>query len=588
MSTFTVIKRIFDFVRPHRVLLIFSFLMSILSVGATLGVPLMLGVGIDALFSADYSKLGITMGFLFALIGCGSIVQWAQNVCMYKVSYKTIQDMRNATYEKIHTISVAQLDTLQAGDFSSRIVNDIDLVGDGFLQGIQQAFNGVVTIVATLCIMFFLSVPIGLVVALLTPVSLLITWLIARASETSFKKERDCQGRMLALIDETYQNQALINVFAQNDAEVARFSHLNSELYDVGQRAQFAGSLTNPGTRLVNNIVYALVALVACLNVMSGTGIITIGLIQVFLSYASQFARPFYEITGVLTQVQTAIAGARRVCGFLDLKNMPQETHDPQKLSTANPLSVGFQKVSFGYVRQNPVVKDVSWLANAKENIALVGPTGCGKTTMLSLLMRFYDIDTGDIHIDNVNVEDTTKAEVRNVCGIVLQGTWIFEGSVRDNIAYGCPGASDADVIKAAKEVMAHDFIEQLPQGYNTTIGSDNDPLSRGQRQLISIARVVLRRPSIVVLDEATSMIDTRTELLVQKALDKLMQRSTSITVAHRLSTVRNADCILVMNDGRIVERGSHNELIKQHGLYQELYESQWRVIKEEELSMRG
>ena len=437
------------------------------------------------------------------------------------------------------------------------MVNDADQVGDGLLQGLTQLFTGVVTIVGTLAFMFSISVPVGLVVVIVTPISMLV-------------------GALGGYVEEMVGSQKLVCAFAFGDRAQAGFDDVNQRLQGVGERAQFTSSLSNPATRLVNNITYAVVAVVGCVCVISGwPSVLTVGQVQTFLSYANQYMKPFNEISNVVTQIQTAYASARRLFTLIDA---PAQSPDPSEPEVdEDPKgALEFSHVDFSYVPERPLLQDISFVTEPGQTIALVGPTGCGKTTLINLLLRFYDVDSGQILVDGHDTSTMRREDLRSLFGMVLQDTWLFRGTVRENISYGTPGATLEDVVAAAKRAHAHKFIEQLPKGYDTLLGEDGGSLSQGQRQLLCIARVMLADPAILLLDEATSSIDTRTELQVQDAFDRMMDGRTSLVVAHRLSTVRDADCILVMKDGHIIERGTHDELLRQGGFYAGLYESQF------------
>jgi ATP-binding cassette subfamily B protein len=434
----------------------------------------------------------------------------------------------------------------------------------------------VVTIVGTLVFMFSISVPVGLVVVIVTPVSMLVAWLIARYSAKSFKEQQALQGSLGGYVEEMVGSQKLVCAFAYGDRAQAGFDEINQRLLGVGEHAQFTSSLSNPATRVVNNITYAVVAVVGCICVISGwPSVLTVGQVQTFLSYANQYMKPFNEISNVVTQVQTAFASARRVFALLDAEEEKPDADDAIVLEDPKG-ELAFKDVSFSYRKDAKLLQDIAFSAKPGTRLALVGPTGCGKTTLINLLLRFYDVDSGSIEVDGHDTQTLTRASLRSAFGMVLQDTWLFEGTVRDNIAYGKPDATIEEVEAAARLAHADGFIQQLPQGYDTLLGEDGGSLSQGQRQLLCIARVMLADPTILLLDEATSSIDTRTELQVQDAFDRMMEGRTSLVVAHRLSTVRDADCILVMKDGHIIERGTHDELLRQGGFYASLYESQF------------
>lgn len=582
-----MMKRLFSFVRPHLFLLIASIVGAVIAVFCMLLVPVLIGEAIDTFLNPaaiDWQRLSsLLVQMAFAILGV-VIFQGQVVYTTSRLSYATVNDLRDAAYEKLNVLPLSYIDTHPHGDLMSRIVNDCDAVGDGLLQGLQQFLTGVLTVVGTLIFMYFISVSIATIVVIVTPLSILVAWAVTRASNKSFRAQQALQGSLGAYAEEHFSNQKLISLFSYNEEAISGFKALNDELYTVGEKAQFASSLSNPGTRFANNIVYAVVAIVGCSAVLTGVpGALTVGGIQSFLSYTTQYTKPFNDITSVLAQIQTAAASARRVFEFLDA---PAEKPDaPDALELTQPVKgdVDFKDVDFSYVPQTKFITDVSWHAKKGQRIAVVGPTGCGKTTLINLLLRFYDIEAGSIELDGIDTQSISRASLRSSFGMVLQDTWLFEGTIAENIRYAKLDATDEEVREAARAAFAEDFILQLPHGYNTVIKGEGESLSEGQRQLLCIARVMLKDPSILLLDEATSSIDTRTEVLVQNAFDKMIEGRTSLIVAHRLSTIRNATCILVMKDGKIIERGTHDELIAQGGFYKNLYESQWAQTKAEE-----
>ncbi len=578
--TGAIVRRLLRYARPHAGLVTLTALCALAGVGLSLWVPVLIGDAVDALVGAgdvDWEFLAWSVRTI-ALVALGvAAFQWAQGYASNRLSYETVRDLRNAAYDKLHRLPVSYLDTHGAGDLISRIVNDADAVGDGILQGVQQLLTGIVTIVGTLLFMLTVSPEMTVVVVLLTPISMLGAWAIAHFSQKTFAAQQQIQGRLSAYTEEHVGVQRLLNLYGRQVEERDGFGAINGELYQVGERAQFIGSLTNPGTRFVNNLVYAGVAAAGCCCVVTGIpGTLTVGGVQSFLSYATQYTKPFNEISGVLAQVQTALAGAERLFGLIDAPEQEPDAPDARALPEQARGEVAFRGVTFGYDPKKPVLHNVSWHASPGERIAVVGPTGCGKTTLINLLLRFYDVDEGAVLVDGADVRSLKRASLRGAFGMVLQDTWLFEGTVRENIAYGCPAATDEQVQEAARRAFADGFIEQLPNGYDTVIGGASTQLSQGQCQLLCIARVMLRDPSVLVLDEATSSIDTRTEVLVQAAFDAMVAGRTSIIVAHRLSTIRHATRILAMKDGHIVEQGTHEELLAAGGLYAQLYRAQW------------
>lgn len=583
-STWEVTRRLLAYTRPHVISLITSFVSAAVSVVLQLYVPILIGRAIDCMIGAgrvDFAVLLPLVEQLVVVVSAAALFQWLQGYCTNRLACETVRDLRIEAYGKIRRLPLSLVDSHAHGDLLSRIVNDVDQVGDGLLQGLTQLFTGVATIVGTIIFMFSISSVMALVVILVTPLSIAAASLIARFSHKSFVDQQRIQGELGGYVEEMVGNQRLVSAFAFGDKANAAFGEINSRLYVAGERAQFASSLSNPSTRFVNNITYAVVAIVGCICVITGAPTpLSVGQVQSFLSYANQYMKPFNEVSAVVTQVQTAFASARRLFSLLDARE--EEPDSPQATDLVDVLGdLDVSHVDFSYDSSRKILKDVTFSAKAGDKIALVGPTGCGKTTLINLLLRFYDADAGHILIDGTDTRDLRRSSLRRSLGMVLQDTWLFEGTVRDNIAYGCPEASMDQVVQAAKLAHANGFIEMLPQGYSTVIGEDGGSFSQGQRQLICIARVMLENPSLLLLDEATSSIDTRTERLVQAAFDRISAGRTSLIVAHRLSTILDADCILVMRDGEIIESGTHDELLARKGFYANLYESQWASPEE-------
>lgn len=575
----TVLRRVMRYVRPHLPLLVAAFVASAASVVLQLYVPVLIGNAIDCMVSAgrvDFASLAPVLRRLAAVVAAAGACQWVQGYCTNRLSYNTARDLRVDAYGKLDRLPLSFVDSHSRGDLLSRVINDVDQVSDGLLQGFTQLFNGVATIVGTIAFMLSISVPVALVVILLTPLSVLAAGLITRKSASSFAAQQALQGELGGFAEEVIGNQKLVTAFAHAPADVATFGRVNAELYEKGVRAQFISSLSNPSTRIVNNVTYAAVAIAGCASVITGWPTpLSVGQVQSFLSYANQYMKPFNEISAVVTQVQTAFASARRLLALMDAAEEEPDAADAGELSAPRG-ELELDHVFFSYAKDHPLLRDVCIHVPAGKRFALVGPTGCGKTTLINLLLRFYDVDGGTITLDGKDTRGLTRQSLRSAFGMVLQETWLFEGTVRDNIAYGVPDATDEQVVAAAKRAHAHKFIMQLPQGYQTLVGEGGGALSQGQRQLLCIARVMMCDPAVLLLDEATSSIDTRTELQVQDAFDRMMEGRTSLVVAHRLSTVRNADCIIVMRDGRVVERGTHEELLAAGGFYRDLYQSQF------------
>ncbi len=575
-----VLARIVSYVRPHRGLVAAAFLTAVGSQGLALTVPVLVGLAIDAvvgLGQVAWGDLAWLMGCLACVVAAVALLQWLQGYTTSRLTYDTVRDLRDAAYGKFRRLPVSYIDDHPHGDIMSRVVNDADAVGDGLLQGVQQLFCGVVAVVGTLAFMFWISPAIAVVVVVVTPVSVLVAAFIAKVGHTSFAAQQEIQGDLGGYVEEHVSNQRLLWAFGRAGEAEKGFAALNDRLYTVGERAQFAGSLTNPGTRFANNVVYAVVAAIGCWACLTGfPGPLSIGGVQSFLSYTTQYTKPFNDISGVMTQLQTAFASARRLFALIDAPEMEPDPADALVLPEEPAGEMGFSDVSFGYEPGRPLLEGLTWHADPGERVAVVGPTGCGKTTLINLLLRFYDADSGTIRVDGRDTRALTRASLRRAFGMVLQDTWLFEGTVADNIAYGRPDATREEVWAAAERAFAADFIERMPEGYDTVVGEGGAGLSQGQRQLLCIARVMLVDPPILLLDEATSSIDTRTEALVQEAFDAMMAGRTSLVVAHRLSTVRSADQILVMGRGTIVERGTHEELLALGGEYAKLYRSQF------------
>ncbi len=579
MPTGQVTRRLLSYVRPHMPAFVVSFVSAAISVTLQLYTPIIIGKGIDCIVGAGQVDFDLLMPLIVRLaivVVAAAAFQWLQGYCVNRLSYETVRDLRVQASDKLSRMPLSFIDSHAHGDLISRVVNDVDQVGDGLLQGFTQLFTGVVTIVGTLVFMLSISVPMAVVVVLVTPLSIFTAGMIAKLSNKSFAAQQRIQGQLGGHIEEYVGEQKLVEAFAFGERAQERFDALNAELYTAGEHAQFMSSLSNPGTRFINNIIYAVVAVIGCVGVITGVPArLTVGQVQTFLSYANQYTKPFNEVTSVITQIQMAFASARRVFALLDATEEEPDAADAVEL--ADPRgAVRFEHVDFSYVPERKLLEDICINAEPGRRFALVGPTGCGKTTLINLLLRFYDIGSGEILVDGRPSRDYTRASLRRSFGMVLQETWLFEGTVHENIAYGRPGATREEVVEAARRAHADKFIRQLPDGYDTVIGEGGGSFSQGQAQLLCIARVMLTDPAILLLDEATSSIDTRTELQVQAAFDELMAGRTSFVVAHRLSTIRNADCILVLRDGHIIEHGTHDELLAAGGFYADLYNSQW------------
>ena len=570
------LARVLRFAKPYRWYLLAALVSAVLSVSLTLYAPVLIGRGIDQIVAPgkvyfdNLLPILIELGIVAVL---AAIFQWLLTLCTNIVTYKTVRDLRSAAFEHMEELPLSNIDSRPHGDIISRIINDIDSVSDGLLQGFSQLFTGIITIAITLVYMLAINFKVGLVVVVITPLSLFVASFIAKHSFDMFRRQSAIKGQLSGCIEELVGNQKVVKAFSYEERAQQQFDRINHQLYDVGVKAQFYSSLTNPCTRFVNGVVYAAVAIVGALSCIAGG--FSVGALSSFLTYANQYTKPFNEISGVITELQTAIASAKRVFDIID-----EPVQQPDEPDAAHPTGcegqIEIDRVSFSYEKSHPLIRDFHLQVKPGQRIALVGPTGCGKTTMINLLMRFYDVDAGEIRVDGQPIKKIGRDSLRSLYGMVLQDTWMFKGSVRDNIAYGKPDATDEEVVAAAKAAHAHSFIMRLPQGYDTVLAEDGGNISQGQKQLLCIARAMLTKPSMLILDEATSSIVTRTEIKIQQAFAQMMEGHTSFVVAHRLSTIREADCILVMKDGQIIEQGTHQQLLEKKGFYHQLYNSQF------------
>lgn len=574
--------RVLQYVKPYRVLVIVSLLCACVSAAAQLLIPILTGKAIDQMLGAGQVNLPGVLVFAVWIAVVAALSAAAQQFLATsnnKIAYNISRDLRNAAFHKLQRLPLSYLDAHPSGDLVSRMIADVDTFSDGLLMGFTQLFTGVVLIVGTLTIMLIKNWMIALLVVVLTPLSMFVASFIARKTHHYFTEQARVRGQQTALINELIEGQKVVQSFGHEAASLSDFDCINDELGRVSLNATFFSSLTNPSTRLVNNIIYAAVALVGALSAVGGG--ISVGDLSVFLSYASQYAKPFNEISGVVTELQNALACAARVFSLLDEDDRVPDKENAAVLSPKG--TVALKDVCFRYVPDRPLIEDFNLHVKPGQRIAIVGPTGCGKTTMINLLMRFYDVNSGAILVDGTDIRDATRHSLRKSFGMVLQDTWLKAGTIRDNIAYGRPDASEEDVIAAAKAAHAHSFIRRLPDGYDTVITENGGNISQGQKQLLCIARVMLggengELPPMLILDEATSSIDTRTEIKIQSAFARLMNGRTSFIVAHRLSTIQEADVILVMKDGHIIEQGTHEELLKKQGFYANLYQSQFAL----------
>ena len=573
-----VLKKVLRRVRPYSLALVGSVALATVCVIMTLYIPILVGEAIDYIVSpgnVDFSRM---TKYLTGVAGCailGAVAQWLMGEVNNYVTYRVTRDIRNEAFRHIQILPLSYLDKQPQGDTVSRVISDVDTFADGLLMGFTQLFTGVMTIAGTLLFMLRISWQIALVVVCITPLSLVVANFIAKRTYSMFRLQTVTRGEQTAMIDETIGQMKLVRAFGHEKESLAQFDDINGRLEKASLRAIFFSSLTNPCTRFVNSVVYAGVGLTGALMCVGGMAGFTVGNLTVFLNYANQYTKPFNEISGVITELQNALACAGRVFELIETAPRspePDIPEMPEKLEGAMEI----RNMSFSYVPEKPLIQNLNLTVNPGMRIAIVGPTGCGKTTFINLLMRFYDPDSGEILLDGVNTRRMDRGQLRRCVGMVLQDTWLKSGTIRDNIAMGKPDATEAEIISAAKQAHAHSFIKRLPLGYDTVIGESGGSLSQGQKQLLCIARVMLCLPPMLFLDEATSSIDTRTEIRIQKAFDAMMKGRTSFIVAHRLSTIREADLILVMRDGHIVEQGGHEELLAKRGFYADLYRSQF------------
>ena len=573
------LNRVLHKIRPYSAFVVCSLLVAAVSVAAQLYIPILCGDAIDKMLGKGNVDLAGVLRIAVSILvvaAVAALAQWLLSVCNNRITFSVSRDLRNEALRKIQTLPLSYLDSHPSGDIVSRMVADVDTFADGLLMGFTQLFSGILTIFGTLLFMLRENVPITLVVVCITPLSLVVAGFLAKRSYGYFQSQSTVRGKQTALVNEMIEGQKVVQAFGHEAESLAAFDEVNGQLQDVSLKAIFFSSLTNPATRFVNNIVYAGVGLVGALYAVRGG--ITIGQLSVFLSYANQYTKPFNEISGVVTELQNALACAARVFELLDAEDQVPEAENAAALQPDGHVQL--QDVSFRYLPDRPLIEGLSLDVQPGQRIAIVGPTGCGKTTLINLLMRFYDVNSGSIKVSGTDIRDVTRASLRGSYGMVLQDTWLRAGTVRENIAYGKPDATVDEVIAAAKAAHAHSFIRRLPEGYDTVIAEDGGNISQGQKQLLCIARVMLCLPPMLILDEATSSIDTRTEVRIQKAFARMMQGRTSFIVAHRLSTIREADVILVMKDGHIVEQGSHDQLLAQGGFYAKLYNSQFEGVQ--------
>ena len=571
-----VIKRILKYASPYRKSMICAMIFALLYVVLNLTAPVLIGLAIDRAVekgNVNFNEIWQLLLMTAVTVLSGAVFQWLMGLCINTVSYMTVRDIRREIFAKFNSVPLKYIDSHPHGDLISRIINDTDAVGDGLLQGITQLFSGIIMIVCTLAFMIAMNFFIAIVVVIITPLSMFVAAFITRLSQKQFKLQSETQGEISAYINEYVGQQKLVKAFGYEDEAQESFDEINQRLYVCGKKSQFYSSLANPSTRFVNGIVTTAVCVTGAVSVINGS--LTVGQISAFITYANQYTKPFNEETGVIPQLQTALAGAERVFTLLD---EPDQIPDPENAPDCLPCKgrIDIDHVDFSYSPDKKLITNFDLHVAPGSKVAIVGPTGCGKTTLINLLMRFYDADKGDIRIDGTSIYNMKRDTLRSMYGMVLQESWLYNATVRENIAYGKPDASLDEIKAAAKSAFIDHFIERMPDGYDTMITEDGSNLSQGQKQLMCIARVMLCDPPMLILDEATSSIDTRTEIRIQKAFNNMMKGRTSFIVAHRLSTIKEADTILVMKDGNVIEQGSHSQLMSRNGFYTNLYNSQF------------
>ena len=570
------LKRILKYAKPYRSSLVFAMIFALLYVVLNLTAPVLVGYAIDNIIeknNVNFNEVAQLLLMVGVTVLACAVFQWLMGLCINTVSYGTVRDMRKDIFKKFNTVPLKYIDGHPHGDLISRMINDVDAVGDGLLQGITQLFSGLVMIICTLGFMIFINFYIALVVVIITPLSMFVAGFITKLSQKQFREQSKTQGEISSYIEEYIGQQKVVKAFGYEERSQEDFEEINARLLECGRKAQFYSSLANPSTRFVNGIVTAAVCTVGSVSAIQGT--LSVGQISMFITYANQYTKPFNEVTGVIPQLQSALAGAARVFALLDEDNQLPDSENSIDMKECKG-KIDIDGVNFSYVPEKPLITDFNLHVKPGQNVAIVGPTGCGKTTLINLLMRFYDVNSGDIKIDGTSIYDIKRNSLRSLYGMVLQESWLYNASIRDNIAYGKPDATLDEVKQAAKFAFIDHFIERLPDKYDTIITEDGANLSQGQKQLMCIARVMLCDPPMLILDEATSSIDTRTEIKIQRAFNKMMETRTSFIVAHRLSTIKEADIILVMKDGNIIEQGSHSELMEKKGFYFTLYNSQF------------
>lgn len=581
-TDFAAIKKLLKYARPYVPVIILALVLSALQIAATLLAPVVIGKTVDYIIGENNVDFGVILknaGILAGLIACVLVFQYLASLCINFASFRTIRDLRSSAYAKLNDVPLSYVDSNSHGDLMSRVGNDVDQISDGLIQGFSQLFNGIVTIIGTLAFMLWYNWLIALVVVCLTPLSLFVAYFIAKGCHNMFAMQAKKRGELSGLVTEMLSNQRVVKLFGYEKRAEDRFATINGDLKVWGQNAAFYSAMVNPCTRFVNNVIYVVVCVLGVYlvikgGVVPGIGALSVGALSCVLSYATQYTKPFNEITGVVTELQGATAAASRVFDLLEAQNQSSDERF-EDLTDAHG-NINIDDVYFSYVQDKPLIQGFSLNVKSGQRVAIVGPTGCGKTTLINLLMRFYDPDSGKIEVEGKDITEVTRKSLRLSYGMVLQDTWLKKGTVRENIASGNPSATEEEIIEAAKAAHIHNFVTHLENGYDTVLDDDGGNISQGQKQLLCIARVMLTHPPMLILDEATSSIDTRTEIKIQQAFEKLMQNKTSFIVAHRLSTIKNADVILVMNKGNVIEKGTHEELLEKGGFYANLYNSQF------------
>lgn len=576
MKNKKTINRVLELIRPYTYLVVSILVLAAVTVAATLYSPILIGKGVDCMVEkglVSFPDLKLVLIQLAVITAVSAVSQWVMSLLTNKMTYKIVDDIRRSVFAHMEILPLRYMDAHQPGDAISRISTDVDQFSDGLLMGFTQLFSGVMTILGTLGFMISIDGRITLVVVLITPLSFFVANFIAKRTFTMFRLQSETRAEMTSLVEEMVGNQKVVKAFAYEKEAEERFDDINQRLQSCSLKATFFSSITNPSTRFVNGLVYTGVGIFGAFSAIQGR--ITVGQLSSFLNYANQYTKPFNEISGVVTELQNALACAGRIFQFLDEEAVPENAPDAKTLDHVEGR-VGFEDVSFSYTSEVPLIEHMNLEVKPGQRVAIVGPTGCGKTTVINLLMRFYDVNKGKITLDGVPIQDLTWESLRSSYGMVLQETWLKAGTILENISYGKPDATREEVIEAAKQAHAHSFIKRLPKGYDTVMGEDGGSLSQGQKQLLCIARLMLLKPPVLILDEATSSIDTMTEIRIQKAFQKLMEGRTSFVVAHRLSTIKESDVILVMKDGHILETGKHEELLEKKGFYAQLYQSQF------------